>query len=349
MISRSIIITLLSFVLFLPLFAEEIPLPEKLGEKKPENATNSIISFINSDSVLISGDEDTLFIQTTEGDSLNLPLKESSLKDDLFDMLYGAIFRDSTNTTYDTESNLTESEEKFLPYKGHLIKNIYISKVPVFGGSVDDTLEFTVTSIERFGNSLHVNTKDWVIHNNILFKVGDVIQPYELADNERILRRLPFIRDARILVVPTTEEEEVNLLIITRDVFSLGINVNARKIDDIAISLFERNLFGNGWEFRNTFRHRSEFDQEIDYEGIFNINNISGTFIGITLQYIYAHDLEQGWVKFNKEYLTPETQYAGGIDLIRTTSKNELEDFYRDAGWRRMPVGQRREYRGELS
>jgi hypothetical protein len=166
-----------------------------------------------------------------------------------------------------------------------------------------------------------------VISNNLLFEEGDAIQPFELADNERILRQLPFIRDARILVVPRTEDNKVDILVITRDVFSLGLSVNARDIDDIAISIFERNLFGNGWEFRNTFRYRSKFDQKVDYEGTFDVFNIRGSFIGMSLQYIYAHDLQQGLIRFYRDYLTPETKYAGGIDFIRTALKDELQNF----------------------
>jgi hypothetical protein len=282
---------------------------------------------LDRDSTLIISEDDSVSIPVSGGDSLEISLEESSLKDDLLDILYGAIFRDTSRTDYRDESNLIESEEKFLPHKGQVIANIYISKVPVFGGSVYDTVEFTITAIENFGNSLHVNTKDWVIKNNLIFNEGDEVKPFELADNERILRQLSFIRDARIMVVPRVEDDKVDILVITRDVFSLGVNINARAVDDIAISVFERNLFGNGWEFRNTFRFRSKFEQKVDYEGIFDIFNIQGSFIGMTLKYIYAHDLQQGWIRFYRQYLTPDTKYAGGLDFIYTSLKDELQDF----------------------
>jgi hypothetical protein len=188
-------------------------------------------------------------------------------------------------------------------------------------------VKFTVTSLEKFGNSLHVNTKDRVIKDNLLFEEGDKVKPFELADNERILRQLSFIRDARITVVPSTEDDRVDILVITRDVFSLGFNINARAADDIAFSIFDRNLFGNGWEFRNTFRHRSKNEQKIDYEGLFDVFNIRGSFIGMSLKYIYTNDQKQGWVRFYRNYLTPETKYAGGIDFISTIFKDELQDF----------------------
>jgi hypothetical protein len=313
----------LTFYIFLfCLYAQILSASELIIE---DGRSEKIISL--KDSLGLHEEQDTLTMDVGEGDLLEIPLEESSLKNDILDMLHGAIFRDTTKRNNDSASDLIESEEKYLPYNDKIIANIYIKKVPVFGGSVDDSLEFSISKIEKFGNSLHVNSKDWVIKNNLLFEEGDEVQPYELADNERILRQLPFIRDARILVIPRTEDDKVDILIVTRDVFSLGLSVNARNVDDIAISVFERNLFGNGWEFRNTFRYRSKFDQKVDYEGTFDIFNIQGSFIGTSLQYIYAHDLKQGSLRFYKDYLTPETKYAGGMDFIRTILKNELDNF----------------------
>ena len=192
---------------------------------------------------------------------------------------------------------------------------------------MNDTLKLLITPTEQFANSLHINTKDWVIFNNLLFKEGDVINPYQLADNERILRRLPFIRDARILVIPREDEDNVDILVVTRDIFSLGLNINVRTANDITFGVLEKNLLGIGWEFRNTFRHRSQLDHKLDYEGVIDINNIKGSFIGMTFKYLSAHDVNQRLLRFYKYYLTPETRYAGGIDYIRTKLKDEFQNY----------------------
>ena len=268
----------LSFILCISsLHAQWTLTTEMNRDERNPGIENKATIPVDPESTDINNEADTLTVHISEKDSIELPLEETSLKKDILDMLHGAIFRDTTNKYNIYESDLIESEEKFHPYKDQIIANIYLKKVPVFGGSVDDSLQFTVSKIDKFGNSLHIDTKDWVIYNNLLFKEGDKIQPFELADNERILRQLSFIRDARILVVPRTEDDKVDILVITRDVFSLGVSIKPRDIDDIAVSVYERNLFGNGWEFRNTFRFRSEFDQKMDYEGKFDVNNIKGS------------------------------------------------------------------------
>jgi len=253
--------------------------------------------------------------------------EEKSLKDNLLDLLYGAIFRDTLNYNPDDNDDLVESEERFRMYAGKTIAGIFLKKIPVFGGSVDDSLSMAISDIDKFGNSLHINTQDRVVFNNLLFKKGDQVNPFTLADNERILRQLPFIRDARILVIPRKDEQEVNVIILTRDVFSIGANLRIHSKDDIAVSIFDRNLFGSGWEFRNTFRNRSERAPSLGYEGIFDSRNIGGSFIAATLRYSQAFDMQQGRVTFAKEYLTQETRYAGGLDYAHTTVNDESNYF----------------------
>ncbi len=271
---------------------------------------------------------DTLSVQIGDKDSTKLLIEEKSIKDDILDLVYGAIFRDTTNRNNSFNNDLEESEERFRVHQNKTIANIYLKKIPVFGGSVDDSLLLEISRIEKFGNSLHANTKDWVIYDNLLFREGDEVQAFRLADNERILRQLPFIRDARILVIPRSDDDRVDILILTRDVFSIGASLKVRAINDIAISVYDRNLFGNGWNFRNTFRYQSDRSPAFGYEGIFDIRNIRGSFISSTISYLSAYDIEQGRILFSKEYLTQETKYAGGLELIQTSFKDELYNYH---------------------
>ena len=68
------------------------------------------------------------------------------------------------------------------------------------GGSIFD-LE-TNAKLRRFPystiNALHIRTREDVIRRELLFKVGDRLDPFLIAETERNLRALPFIRAARI-------------------------------------------------------------------------------------------------------------------------------------------------------
>lgn len=47
-------------------------------------------------------------------------------------------------------------------------------------------------------NDLKFSTRQWVIRRELIFKVGDVYDPFVIAESERYLRGLPFITNAKI-------------------------------------------------------------------------------------------------------------------------------------------------------
>ena len=74
-------------------------------------------------------------------------------------------------------------------YTGKNIRNIRINNVG-FEGDVNDTLKRNGGFGVKIGNALHKNTTIRVIENNLLFKAGEKLNPFLLADNERHLRDL---------------------------------------------------------------------------------------------------------------------------------------------------------------
>ncbi len=84
-------------------------------------------------------------------------------------------------------------------------------------------------------NSTHVNTNEKIIRKNLLFAAGDTISPLILSDNERILRQLPYIDDARIIVVPVSDEE-ADIIVVTKDVYSIGGSYTYRGLKKGEIS-----------------------------------------------------------------------------------------------------------------
>jgi hypothetical protein len=87
-----------------------------------------------------------------------------------------------------------------------------------------------------------------------------VIEPQVLADNERIIRSLRYIEDARIHVIPEPNNKEVvDILIITKDEFSLGIGADFNGFDNIRLNLYEGNFLGIGHDMQHSYiYHNSE-------------------------------------------------------------------------------------------
>lgn len=235
-------------------------------------------------------------------------------------LIANAIFRmdDRSEVLYEGSVN---SEAVFEPYEGRYIKKIRVIQVPVGEGNVDDTLRQVETKGGKMMNRYHIQTWESVIRKNLLFSIGDTVQPFLLADNERILRQFPFLKDCRIITVPVNDssDSEVEVLVISQDVFSIGFGVGVGGPTDYDFSLYDLNFLGLGHEFTNIFRFRGSRDPRQGYFGSYKINNIQGSFVEFLLKYQYDFEREELVGSFFKGFLTPSMKYGFGLDVgVRT-------------------------------
>jgi hemolysin activation/secretion protein len=101
----------------------------------------------------------------------------------------------------------------------------------------------------RLGNQLHIETKEEVIRRELLFREGEPLDPEALAETERNLRALPFIREARIETFPGDEEGRTGVRVVVSDSWSTKPEGRLAKVGDEwlwAIGITEENLFGRG-------------------------------------------------------------------------------------------------------
>src|SRR6185369_3555854 len=117
---------------------------------------------------------------------------------------------------------LVKSEDAYLKYEGKIIRRIVLKRMG-FDKLVVDTARNLQSAMARTANRLHTNSREFTIRNNLFIREGNPLNPYRLADNERLLRNLDFMMDARIFVRPIRNNpDSVDLVVVTRDVFSLG-------------------------------------------------------------------------------------------------------------------------------
>ena len=88
----------------------------------------------------------------------------------------------------------------FNPYEGKIISDIRIKALDVFGPSFSDTLKTADKWMERAANAVHTKSNLRTIEKLLLFKVGDVLDPELMYENERIIRQLSYIRDVKFEV-----------------------------------------------------------------------------------------------------------------------------------------------------
>src|SRR5580704_16539475 len=142
----------------------------------------------------------------------------------------------------------TKSETPFKPYEGKIIRHIFLR-----GYGFEQTFIDTSKRLEYFGtqllNHLHRKTHDWVIRDNLFIKEGMPVRAYKLADNERLIRSLNFIQDARILVAPLPNNtDSVDLVVIVKDLFSINGALGELNASPPGIrsNISEANFLGMG-------------------------------------------------------------------------------------------------------
>lgn len=238
-----------------------------------------------------------------------------------------------------------KSESGFRQYQGKIIRKITIHHIG-FERNINDTTKLkVVNTVTRVANALHTDTKEKVIRNNLFFKANRPLDPYKLADNERYLRDLPFILDARIAVKPVRgNRDQVDVIIYTRDVFSIGGSFSPKSKTGVEYSVYDANV--SGWGQRMEYSSIVDIarDPRFGHQFLYNKNSISGTLINGTVSYTQlntgvSRGLENEnalYFKLDRPLVSPYTRWAGGLELSRNWSENvysKVDTVFRSYGY----------------
>jgi len=132
----------------------------------------------------------------------------------------------------------------FAGYRGKYIRNVIVRRLD-FGTPLADTARKFETRLTRWANDLHRKTRESVIRKNLFFKPGDKLIPYLIADNERFLRDLRYLRDADIRVL-YVNKDSVDILVLTKDVLSLGGAFRLQTTTRMSVTISDANIGGSG-------------------------------------------------------------------------------------------------------
>lgn len=119
------------------------------------------------------------------------------------------------------------------------------------------------TAVGRWGNRLHIVTREKVIRLELLFSEGDPYSKKIIEESERNLRKFDFLTDVEITTVPNHKTKTVDIVVSTSDQWSLiiggtfgGTSENAQT----GLDLGEKNLLGQGVSLKYILRHDNDGD-----------------------------------------------------------------------------------------
>jgi hypothetical protein len=218
------------------------------------------------------------------------------------------------------------SDINFLDYSGFKIRKLEIKRLNVFGSNISTPDFYDPNEAETLLNKTHFNTNENIIRKNLLFNEGDTISPLTLSDNERLLRELPFIDDSRILVLPVSQNE-ADVIVITKDIYSLGANVSFNGFDKGSLSLYERNIFGMGHEFGIQIPYDSKYNDSPGLGVNYEISNINKSFVNLDIYYYDGLGVKNYGFDINRKLVSTSTKYAGNISVKRMITSDDLDSL----------------------
>ncbi|HAM10003.1 MAG: hypothetical protein A2X05_07860 [Bacteroidetes bacterium GWE2_41_25] len=282
------------------------------------------VSYFSTDTVIwIPSGTDPLVIYERDRnqvfyDSLKARAARKQLTKKLYDFVI--VTPDRTNTKEIDK----KSDENYVNYTGRKIRKIEIQRLDVFGTSINNPAVKSTRNTYNMLNKTHINTLESIIRKNLLFKSGDGISPLILSDNERILRQLPYIHDARILVVPVSDEE-VDIVVVTKDVYSLGASYSYRGFKRGALSVFDRNIFGIGHELEFRFPFDTEKPDSPGFGISYSIDNIARSFINLRTFYVKGLGDKSYGFSLDRQLVSSTTKYAGGISVLQMYTGEDFD------------------------
>jgi len=222
----------------------------------------------------------------------------------------------------------------FESYKGKIIKKIFFKQVDLLEGSVVDTSITNVTDFGKFLSSLHTHTKPKVIKNNLRFKENDELNGVVMAENERLLRNLPYIENAKIYIdEKDLTADSVDVYVVTKDNFPIGVALDYKDIDRFIVDLYSKNVSGLGHEAGVLLEYNGDSARSFGYGFQYVIENVSGSFSRTSIEYLNLTGNTQYRLNTTKPFLTNDVEFGGEIDLANTETVRIWQEHEEDTSY----------------
>ena len=185
--------------------------------------------------------QDDIYIHSLRDSTFLLKSKKG-----IFKKLGDAIWIDAPQFNMQNNSGVIKNESPFTKYKGKIINQIQVNSVS-YEIPFNDTMPYSKKIIRAVEEALYNSTTNKTMLKNLFFNTGDTLYPYLIADNEKFLRELAFIQDARIVAsIDPADSNGVIMNIEWKDIFPFGGSGNIGSIESFNAEINHNNIFGLG-------------------------------------------------------------------------------------------------------
>lgn len=229
--------------------------------------------------------------------------------------VYKLIFRESALKAENLIPSKPKKEEKVVKkhQEGKIIRNITIETLDPFGFSVTDEKKLPKRKLEKFGNSVHLKTKEVTIRNIMLFRKHDKLDSKLLLESERLIRSQRYIREVTIVPVDIPKNKDsIDIKIRVLDSWTL-IPTGSLSSTESSAKLTERNILGFGHLISGNIKNRFDTRERAVYAQ-YSINNIKDTYFRFDLDYAneFNNDSKRS-ININRPFYSVIAKNAGGF------------------------------------
>lgn len=235
--------------------------------------------------------------------------------------------KEPSNNRRKTKAKSPEMANTLDRYSGKIVRRVIVKTMDPFGYSITDTLHQPSNWVEKFGNGVHLKTKEFTIRKLLLFKKNKPLDTLLVKESERLLRSQRYVR--RVVIEPRrvhSSIDSVDIVVRVLDTWSLIPNGSASS-SGTDIQITERNFLGLGHEVHNDFNKRFKTGETSNLVR-YRVPSILNTYIDGTLQYeIWQSDNSLKSVGFQRQFFSTLTRWAGGIYFEERMVRDSLPDM----------------------
>ena len=264
--------------------------------------------------------------QRRDSISIYQDIHDLSKKSKFNKLIYKLLFRASAlnkETTISHQKAQPKSKDT-IRSNGRIIRNITIETLDPFGYSIRDENKTPNRSIDRFGNAIHIKTKQFTIRNLILFKKNERCDSLLLKETERLIRSQRYTREVSVIpVLVDKASDSVDVKIRVLDSWSLIPN-GSLSGSQSSVKVTERNILGFGHQISGEIQNKFTSNEEA-LHAKYSVANLKNSFIRLDLDYSneFNNDSKRSFT-LNRPFYSVVAKNAGGIQF----ENRKLTEFF---------------------
>lgn len=220
-----------------------------------------------------------------------------------------------------------DREAYFLEYEDRKIRHVIVNVLKPFGSCIQDTSICAHTWLQKTGNSFHNSTSRKYIRRLISFDEGSEVNAWELADNERFLRKMSIFHDV-VIQLMEVDKDTVDVYVICEDVFSLALELGSDLSNYADVSLYHKNLFGIGHQLIFEYDYDKRIVKKNGYSLNYKAMNLYDSYININ---VGIQDMNEGRgfsASLERDFVLSSTKWAGLLNFkgMKHAKKLPLEN-----------------------